>query len=212
MLNYLSQPKARTSYLRFLLLPAHEALSSMNMAQLCLIPVTAVPVTAVCAQLKRTDCFSISSLFNWSLWKPKNKSSRELAHGKADTQLQNSYSKCIRGGKYWAVLISLLLCSHKYGFYCQIRWMLFTKAWPHASSDACQQVKAESSRAVSSIMTCRSWANSGNLENVLSPKVDAHFHIIYISLFVALITRTTWLIDWKMYYSISCLQKTNTSL
>lgn len=62
------------------------------------------------------------------------------------------------------------------------------------------------------IMTCRSPTTSCNLENVLSPKAGARFHIISLSLsfkslFVALITRTMCLVDWKLYYSVSCLQK-----
>lgn len=92
--------------------------------------------------------------------------------------------------------LPVALCT-EIGFLCQIGWMLFPKALDPCLQSACQQAKAGSSKAGSSIITCTSPANSGNLENFFK--------------FVALISRTMWLINWKLYYRASCFHNPKSS-
>jgi len=68
-LHCLSQPKAHSSPSTFSCPTLTERYPHRHCTSLSAPSHTAA---AVCAQLKRTDCFSISSLFSWLLWKPKN--------------------------------------------------------------------------------------------------------------------------------------------
>lgn len=139
----------------------------------------------------------VSPFLQWPLCQYTNQILRDLAHATANTQLQNNYStlsKEVSDGHCSSPCCSVhrnRISVAKSDGCCS------PKPWLRASSEPASRLRQDP-------------AEQGALSS------PAHLQQTQATwkffMFMALITRTTWLIDSKLYYRASCFQTPNQAL